>query len=120
MLKVLLVDDEKTFRSLARSMVEEEGDFRVIAEASDGSEAVALTARLGPDLVLMDVQMNPMNGFEAARHILDRYPGTRIVLISMNQGKEYSRLGKEVGVVAFIPKRELSLSTLRQVCGISA
>ncbi len=99
--------------------MEEEGDFRAIGEASDGSEAVALTAQLTPGLVLMDVQMNPMNAFEAARHILDRYPDTRIVLISMHRAKEYSHLGKEVGAAAFIPKRELNLSTLRQVCGIN-
>jgi two-component system NarL family response regulator len=70
MISVLLVDDQELFREIARSMFESTGEFKVIAEAIDGVEAVSAYTEHSPDFVLMDVQMARMNGIEAARKIL--------------------------------------------------
>ncbi len=114
MFEVMLVDDQEPFRRLARSMLERDQEFRVVAEASSGVEALRLMERVSPDLVLMDVQMQPVNGFEAARLILGRYSKVKIVLTSMNADNEYVRLAREIGALAFIPKKDLRTSTLRQ------
>ena len=113
MFRVIVVDDQEAFRQLARALLEE-GDFQVVAEASNGSAAVDLVAQVDSDLILMDVQMEPMNGFETTKRILEHHPNAKVVLVSIHGEKEYSRIGHEVGALAFIPKKELSLSTILQ------
>lgn len=114
MIRVLVVDDQEEFRCLAWTMLEEDEGFQVVAEAADGDEAVELAEKERPDLVLMDVQMPRMNGFEATKIILDHHPETRVVLVSMNSDEELSRASQEVGAVAFIPKARLTLESLRE------
>lgn len=114
MFAVMIVDDQEPFRRRARKILEMDGDFRVIAEASDGSEALDMMERVSPDLILMDVQMPVMNGFEATKRIQDQYPGVSIALISMESEQEYSRMASEIGAMAFLNKRDFSSATLRQ------
>ena len=117
MLRVLLVDDQELFRDIARSMFSGSDDFEVIAEAEDGLDAVSAYLDLNPDLVLMDVQMARMNGLEATREILKGDPDACVVITSMRSEPEYQRLALDMGAVGFIPKRELSLSSLRAILG---
>lgn len=117
MLRVLLVDDQKLFRDIARNMFSSSDDFEVIAEAEDGIDAVNAYPALSPDLVLMDVQMARMNGLEATREILRGDPNARVVITSMRSEPEYHRLALDMGAVGFIPKRELSVGSLRDILG---
>jgi CheY-like chemotaxis protein len=73
---VLLVDDHRAFRVAVRSVLDAEPTYTVVAEATDGEEAVALARRLRPDLVLMDVRLPGINGIEATRRILAQEPLT--------------------------------------------
>ncbi len=117
MLRVLLVDDQELFRDIARKMFSRSDDFEVIAEAEDGLDAVNAYPELNPDLVLMDVQMARMNGLEATREILKGDPEARVVITSMRSELEYQRLAIDMGAVGFIPKRDLSLGSLRDILG---
>ena len=117
MLRVLLVDDQELFRDMARSMFSGSDDFEVIAEAEDGIEAVNVYPKLNPDLVLMDMQMARMNGLEATREILKGDPNARVVITSMRSEPEYQRLAIDMGAVGFIPKRDLSVGSLRDILG---
>lgn len=117
MLRVLLVDDQELFRDIVRSMFSGSDDFEVIAEAEDGLDAVSAYPELNPDLVLMDVQMARMNGLEATREILKGDPDACVVITSMRSEPEYQRLALDMGAVGFIPKRELSLGSLRAILG---
>ena len=117
MLRVLLVDDQELFRDMARSMFSGSDDFEVIAEAEDGVEAVNVYPKLNPDLVLMDMQMARMNGLEATREILKWDPDARVVMTSMRSEPEYQRLAIDMGAVGFIPKRDLSVGSLRDILG---
>ncbi len=117
MLRVLLVDDQELFRDIVRSMFSGSNDFEVVAEAEDGLDAVNAYPELNPDLVLMDVQMARMNGLEATREILKGDPDACVVITSMRSEPEYQRLALDMGAVGFIPKRELSLGSLRAILG---
>lgn len=73
---VLIVDDHPSFRASARRMLEASG-YTVVGEAADGAEAIAAAGALGPDLVLLDVQLPDLNGFEVAERLAALGPGAR-------------------------------------------
>jgi len=104
---VLIVDDNAGFRSMARKLLEADG-FDVVGEASNGAEAFAAVARLRPDLVLMDVQMPDLDGFEVAEQLGDN--GTRpvVVLTSSRDADSFGGLIERSPVRGFVPKAELS------------
>lgn len=113
--RILLVDDQPIFREVARSLLEQDGDFDVVAEAADGTDAIEQVFSVRPDVVIMDIQMTVMSGIEATRHILADNPDANVVLTSMTAESEYSRLVREIGAVAFIAKRNLNALSLRSV-----
>ena len=76
-MKILVVDDNDSFRSDVSNFLSEHKDFDVVGEAKDGLEAISLAQLLQPDLILLDISMPRMNGFEAAQKIKDISPGTR-------------------------------------------
>jgi len=80
-LRVLVVDDSPTFRALLRARLEEDGALAVVAEAGDGAEAARLTAEIEPDVVVMDVEMPDVDGYEATRRIMAESP-TPVVIVS--------------------------------------
>ena len=111
----MLVHDQPVFHDVARALLVRDGDFDVIAEAADGIDAVTMVESVGPDVVIMDIQMSAMSGIEATRKILLENPIARIVLTSMTAENEYLRLVREIGALAFIGKRNLNASSLRSI-----
>jgi DNA-binding NarL/FixJ family response regulator len=106
-IKVLLVDDEQMIRAGLRLILEAEDDIHVVGEAGDGREGVALTRRLDPDVVLMDVQMPVMNGIEATREIvaLGRDGSSRVLILTTFDLDEYVYEGLRAGASGFLLKR---------------
>jgi DNA-binding NarL/FixJ family response regulator len=80
--RVVVVDDQEPFRSAARAVVEVTNGFTFAGEATSGAEAVELCKEVEPDLVLLDVRMPGMDGFETARRIGPSHPDTVVVLLS--------------------------------------
>ncbi len=117
MYKVLLVDDQQLFRDIARTMFEADGGFEIAGEAEDGADAPVAYASLAPDLVLMDVEMPRMGGFEATRQITEEHPGAVIVLTSMNRDPSYDSLAAQVGAAAFFIKRDLDIAKIKAMLG---
>ncbi len=116
MFRVMIVDDQEAYRRLVRAMLGTEDCFQVVAEASSGNEAVELTESVDADLILMDVLMPDMSGFKATRLMLERRSGAKVILMSRSRRQEeYSRLAEEAGALAFVPKSDLSVSTLREI-----
>ena len=113
MYTVLIVDDQQLFRDLARSMLHANDAFDVVGDAVDGEDALELYDNLRPDLVLMDVQMERMDGLEATRRIMQKDSKANVLLTSMSGDPAYERLGKELGVMAFVPKRELRPTAIK-------
>lgn len=82
--KILLADDHKITRQGLRSLLEKQGDMKVVAEAKDGREAVSLARELHPDVVIMDVSMPDMNGMAATRQILGESKKIKVIALSMH------------------------------------
>ncbi len=88
-IRVILADDHRIVRHGLRSLLEQERDMEVIAEAADGREAVQLTRELKPDVIVMDLSMPDLNGIEATRQVLEENPGVKVLALSMHSDKRF-------------------------------
>lgn len=89
-LRVILADDHQVIREGLRTLIEEQNDMEVVAEASDGREAIRLCGEMKPDVVVMDVAMPDLNGIEATRQVVSECPSTRVLALSMHADKHYA------------------------------
>ncbi len=113
---VLIVDDHPGFRAQARALLAAAG-YAVVGEAADGESGVRVARDLSPDVVLLDVQLPDITGFEVVRLVHGEPDPPAIVLISSRDACDYgSRIGRS-GACGFIPKAELSARTLAAVLG---
>jgi DNA-binding NarL/FixJ family response regulator len=112
---MLLVDDSARYRRQLRRMVDKICPRATVYEAEAIGEALQLTERIAPQLVLIDVVLGEENGIHCTRRIKTQSPTSRIVLISAYPDREFHRLGLEAGAVAFLDKKDLDAATLRQI-----
>jgi DNA-binding NarL/FixJ family response regulator len=105
-LSVLIVDDHPSFRASARALLECEG-YEVVGEAADGQDALRQAARLTPDLVLVDVGLPDLDGFEVTAR-LARKGGPAVVLTSSREDCDSGGIARRSGARGFIAKDELS------------
>ncbi|MCS5715555.1 response regulator transcription factor [Herbiconiux sp. CPCC 205716] len=103
-IRVLLVDDQQLIRLGMRMVIESYDDLDVVGEAGDGHEAIAATARLTPDVVLMDVRMPGLDGIEATRAIVAANPASRIIILTTFDLDEYAFAGLSAGASGFLLK----------------
>ena len=115
MVSILIVDDHPSFRSFARDLLESEG-FDVIGESEDGRSGLRAALASRPDVVLMDVQLPDISGFEATRRILAEL-ATAVVLVSTRDQSDYGDDIESSGAAGFVPKAELSGARIRQLVG---
>lgn len=87
--KIILVDDHQLFREGVKRILESEPAFEIIGEGTNGIEALSLVDSLRPDIVVMDVNMPEMNGVEATKQIVDLYPETKVVILSIHAEQTY-------------------------------
>ncbi|WP_344412082.1 response regulator transcription factor [Pseudonocardia ailaonensis] len=111
--EVLIVDDQRPFRTIARTVVGMVGGWRVAAEAETGEQAVAEALRIRPAVVLMDINLPGISGIEATRRILAAAPDTRIVLLSTYALDDLPSDAADCGAVAYVNKEDLTPARLR-------
>jgi len=104
---VLICDDHPSFRASARAMLESEG-FEVVCEVSDGGSVVAAVVDLKPDVVLLDVQLPDMSGFDVCAAIENCECDTQVILVSSRDVADYGDLVEVSCARGFVPKGELS------------
>jgi DNA-binding NarL/FixJ family response regulator len=104
---VLIVDDNEGFRAFAGTLLCRQG-FDVVGEAGDGESALEAARRLQPDVLLLDVQLPDIDGFEVTRRLLCEQAGTRVVLISARDRRDYGAAVVDCGARAFISKDDVS------------
>ena len=109
--RVLIVDDHPSFRATARLLLESEG-FDVVGEASDGAAGLRDARALEPDLVLLDVQLPDIDGFEVAAQLTRAGNGPAVVLTSSRDEADFGPLVAASGARGFVHKAELSAAAL--------
>lgn len=115
---VLLADDHLIVRDGLKALLGMERDLEIIAEASDGHDAVELARTLRPDVVVMDVAMPVLNGLEATRQILRHRPDTKIIILSAHNDDAYVKHAIECGASGYLLKQiaaNLLPQAIRQV-----
>ncbi|MBE7381826.1 MAG: response regulator transcription factor [Leptolyngbya sp. SIO1E4] len=112
MIRLLLVDDQPLFRQGLASLLSLEDDLELVGEANHGQEAIALTERLQPDIVLMDVRMPICDGVQATQAIHARYPWIRILVLTTFDEDEYVFQSLQAGALGYLlkstPAREVA------------
>jgi two-component system, NarL family, invasion response regulator UvrY len=113
--RVLLVDDQESFREAARLVIGMSDGFVLVGEAETGEEATEMAAAVAPDLVLMDINLPGIDGLEATRRIVTAEDGVRVIVISTYDAAEYESRALEAGAVAFLAKSDFVPGTLDRV-----
>ena len=103
-IRVMLVDDQRLMREGLRTLLELEDDLVVVGQAADGLQAMDLYLSLQPDVVLMDVRMPNMDGVQATRQLLDRWPDGKVIIVTTFDDDEYVFEGLRAGARGYLLK----------------
>jgi DNA-binding NarL/FixJ family response regulator len=106
---VLLVDDHSLVRRGFRRMLEDESDMEVVGEAGDGEESIKLAKSLRPHVVVMDCALPGMNGLQATRQIMEDFPETAVLMLSMHTESTWVRQAIEAGAKGYVLKNAMDL-----------
>lgn len=115
--RILLVDDHALVRAGIRALIEGKPGIEVIAESGDGDEALRMIEESHPDLVLLDITMPTINGFEVLEQITKQHPQTRVIILTVHEGTEYAMRAVRAGAAGYLPK---SAATIELEDAISA
>jgi DNA-binding NarL/FixJ family response regulator len=113
--RVLTVDDHATFRDAARALVAATMGFEIVGEATTGEEGVAAAFRLHPDVVLLDVRLPDIDGYEAARRIAPHMPAVVICLLSTADEALQGDPTERCGATVYIRKQDLRPGLLEEL-----
>ena len=119
-IRVLVVDDQAMVRAGFRLLLADEPDIEVVAEASNGHEAVAEAARCRPHVVLMDIRMPELDGLEATRRILTADPASRILILTTFDLDEYVYRALQAGASGFLLKDAPTQEVVAAVRSVAA
>lgn len=114
-LRILLADDQPVIRKKVRAVLESYPRFDVCGEATDGGEAIEEALRLKPDVVVLDVSMPVLSGFDAARVIKTKLPESAIVILSSNADKHFVEEAKKAGARAYVAKTQIGEALIRAI-----
>lgn len=103
-IRVVIVDDHQMVRETWKMILDRHERIQVIAECASGEEAIETAAALSPDVMLMDINMYPMNGLEATRFIKGKFPSIRIIGVSVNNQPSYAKNMLQVGAHGYVTK----------------
>lgn len=104
MIRILIVDDQKSIRETLKTVLASESDFEVVATADDGNPALKLAKTLMPDLMLVDLEMPGLNGLELTRLIHQNFPSIKVIVLSMHNRDEYIHQSIQAGAMGYLLK----------------
>ncbi len=102
--RILIVDDHGVVRSGVRALLKSSPAYRVVAEAADGEEAVALAVRHKPDIVMMDISMPRVNGIEATKTLRREVPEAKVIILTVHEDEEYVYQMLKAGASGYVLK----------------
>jgi two-component system, NarL family, response regulator NreC len=103
-IRIVLVDDQTILRKGIRSLFENRKGYEIVGEAVDGNEAIALAKKLVPDIIMMDITMPGMNGFDATQRITSDIPLIKIIILSVHSDKRFIEKAIASGAMGYIRK----------------
>jgi two-component system, NarL family, response regulator NreC len=118
-IRILLADDHTIIRSGLRLLLEQQPDFKVVAEANDGREAVQLVSKHHPDVAILDIGMPQLNGIEATRQIVAENPEAQVLILSMHSDEGYVLRALKAGARAYILKNSAEADLIRAVRSVA-
>jgi len=101
---LLIVDDHKLIRETWSLILNSDPRFNVVAECSNGMEAIEMTKKLKPNIILMDINMEPMTGLEATKQIRKDVPGSKVIIVSMHSQPAYVKQMMKIGGKGYVTK----------------
>ncbi len=110
--RIIVVDDHKIVRDGLSSLIEKQPNMELIGQAKDGREALAMVRSKRPDVVVMDVSMPVLNGIDATRAILEEFPATKVIILSMHSDKRFVSGALQAGASGYLLK-ECAFKELR-------
>jgi DNA-binding NarL/FixJ family response regulator len=114
-LRVLLADDHPIIRKRVRAVLETHSRFDICAEVEDGAKAIEESLRLKPDVVVLNVTMPVLGGFEAAREIRAKLPESAIVILSSHADKHFIAEAMKVGARAYVAKTKIGEALIKAI-----
>jgi len=102
--KIVIIDDHQLFREGVKRILEFEESFEVVAEGDDGKDAVSLIEQYHPDVVLMDINMPEVNGVEATRELVVKFPDTKVIILSIHDDENYVTHALKSGAMGYLLK----------------
>ncbi len=117
---ILLAEDHVIVREGTRELLQREADMEVVGEASDGEEAVELTRRLKPNVVVMDIAMPKLNGIEATRKIKQIYPATAVLILTAYDTDQYIMALLDAGAAGYLLKNVRGNELIRAIRDVFA
>ncbi len=102
--RIVLIDDHKLFREGVKRILDMEENFEVVAEGDDGQDAVELIENHQPDVVLMDINMPNINGVEATRRLVEKYPDIKVIILSIHDDEAYVTHAVQTGASGYLLK----------------
>jgi two-component system response regulator NreC len=118
-LRVLLGDDHTVLRQGLRKILEERRDWRVVAEAGNGRDAVREALTLNPDVAVLDIGMPLLNGIEATRQIVRRAPSVRVLILSMHSDQAYVTQAVQAGARGYLLKDSAAAELIEAIAAVS-
>jgi two-component system response regulator NreC len=118
-IRIVLADDHTIIRSGLKLLLEQQPNFKVVAEAEDGRQAVELVSKLHPDVVIADIGMPLLNGIEATSQIVSHDPHPAVVILSMHSDESYVLRALKAGARAYILKNSAEADLIRAVRAVS-
>jgi two-component system, NarL family, response regulator NreC len=120
LITIILADDHHIVRQGFKSLLENHGGFSVIAEAGDGLEALRLTSRLKPDVLVVDLMMPGLNGIEVTRRIVKLSPHTKVIILSMYMDEPYVIEALQNGASGYVLKESNISDLVKAIYEVSA
>ena len=119
-LRVLLGDDHTVLRQGLRKILEDRRDWRVVAEAGNGRDAVREAIELNPDVAVLDIGMPLLNGIEATRQIVRRAPSVRVLILSMHSDQAYVTQAVQAGARGYLLKESAGAELIAAIAAVAA